>query len=353
MKKRYKSKRRETLISALLVIAMLLGVIGFAISFTGKETRTISALSFVKGDLDTSGKYKKSDTAVYTEDMFACQGLIVEPDFESVVKYRVHYYRQDGSYIGSTELLSSSYEKDESFNNAKYARVVVYPTLNSEKIRFWEITTYAKTVTITVNKDQTFESVTYPIFDDVLDYLDTDAEFYSSFAVVRADAPFVLANDKLTAFEGKHITKIGVPVKLIKDPTKDNVFTLRLVEGDGSSAFKTIKTYSLTIPANTFSNLEEVTELEASIPEGSYELSEGFYHEMYEGWYKVNEWYYFDVNIDVKVGQTLAYGDQMDTVSFSYLRNADLGYGIYSAALRGPGGPINTLSVLMDVRYEE
>ena len=353
MARRYSRKSNSSLISAILVIALVIGAVGVFVSVDGKDSRTISSFAFSKGDIDSSGKVKDSDTSIYTTDMFACQGLTIEVDFETSLKYAVYYYRQDGSFIGKTELLNSLYEKGEDYVNAKYARIVVYPTLKNEKIRFWEISSYAKAISITVSKNQKFEAVTSPVFEDITEFLSSDNDFYISYASVNKDAPFVYGNDNLTVFEGKHIVKIGIPVKVIKDITKDCVFTVRLVSGNGSSKFTTVKTYSLKIPANTYIGLDKITDEEATIPDGTYEMEIGKYHEFYKDWYKVDEWVYFDVNIDVKPGQTLAFGDPMDTIGYSYLRDEDLGYGVYSNATTTSNAVMNNISIFMDVWYEE
>lgn len=353
MAKRYIKKSNSSLISAILVIALVIGAVGVFTSLGGKDTRTISSFAFSKGEIDSSGKVKDSNTAIYTTDMFACQGLTIEVDFETSLKYAVYYYRQDGSFIGKTDLLNSLYEKGEDFTSAKYARVVIYPELKGEKINFWEVYGYANNLVITVSKDQKFESVTSPVFDDITTFIETENDFYTSYASVRADSPFVYGNDNLIAFEGKHIVKIGVPIKAIKDITKDCVFTVRLVSGNGSSKFTTVKTYSLKISANTYSALDQITAEEATIPDGTYEMEVGKYHECYEGWYKLDEWVYFDVNIDVKPGQTLAFGDPMDTIAYSYLRDEDLGYGVHSKATTSPSVVMNEISIFMDVWYEE
>ena len=353
MARRYSRKTNSSLISAILVIALVIGAVGVFTSLGDKDTRTISSFAFSKGEIDSSGKVKSSNTAIYTTDMFLCQGLTIEVDFEASLKYAVYYYRQDGSFVGKTELLNSLYEKGEEFASAKYARVVLYPELKGEKINFWEVYTYAKNLVITVSKEQNFEPVVLPVFEDITTYIETDNDFYLSYAAVLSDSPFVYGNEKLTAFEGKHITKIGIPVKAIKDITKDCVFTVRLVSGDGSSKFTTVKTYSLKIAANTYAALDKITADEASIPNGSYEMQAGKYHEFFEGWYKLDEWVYFDVSIDVKPGQTLAFGDSMDTIAYSYMRDQDLGYGVYSKATTALGSVMNKISIFMDVWYEE
>ena len=352
MKNIFRKKNIKSLISAVLVVVLTVTALGGTISLLGKETKTISPSAFVKGDLDTSGKYKKSETSIYTEDMFECQGLTVEVDFEADLKYIVYYYRSNGDYLGTSGNLYSEYEKGEDFVNAKYARIVIYPTLEDDKINFWEVRGYAKQLTITVNKNQSFEPVSSQVLPDITSALSSDNDFYTSYASVRNDAPFVLAEDNLTAFAGKHITKIGIPVKIIKDVSEDCVFKVRLVSGNGSAAFKTLKTYELKIEANTFGNLDKVTSAEATIPTGTYEMEEGKYHEYYEGWYKVDQWVYFDVDIDVKSGQTLAFGDASDTVVSAYRRD-DSSYKFYSLATKKVSVPHENLSLYFDVWYEE
>ena len=352
MKGFFRKKNIKSIVSLILVIVLVVTTLGITASFLSKDTKNISPSAFAKGDLDTSGKYKRSETSIYTEDMFECQGLAVTVDFEADLKYIVYYYRANGSYLGTSGFLTSDYQKNEEYINAKYARIVIYPTLENEKIRFWEVRGIAKQLTITVNKDQSFEPVTVPVFSDVTTVLSSDNDFYTSYAAIRNDAPFVLAEDNLTAFAGKHITKIGVPVKLIKDVSEDTVFKVRLVSGNGSTAFKTVKTYELVIEANTFGNLEKVTKEEATIPSGTYEMEEGKYHEHYEGWYKVDQWVYFDVDIDVKSGQTLAFGDATDTVVSAYRHN-DTSYRFYSLATKTASTPHENLSIYFDVWYEE
>lgn len=101
--------------------------------------------------------------------------------------------------------------------------------------------------------------------------------------------PFVYQD--LDLYENMRITKVGIPVKTLTDCTKDQVFTLYVVEGDGNSSFKEIEKYELVIEADTY---ESNT---------------------------VNKWHYFDVkDLKIKVGegQTLAFSANGDTVIPGY-----------------------------------
>ena len=74
------------------------------------------------------------------------------------------------------------------------------------------------------------------------------------------------------------------------------------------------------IPAGTFTNLEQVTETAGT---SLSDIGPGEYHDTYIGWYKVQQWVYFDVSITLSNNQTLAYGNSSDTVAFGYEKSAE------------------------------
>lgn len=119
---------------------------------------------------------------------------------------------------------------------------------------------------------------------------DSDIE---AFASVRQDySPFVYK--EIDLYENMRISKVGVPVKTLNDCTKDQTFTLYVVEGDGTDNFKEIEKYKLVIEADTYKDNT------------------------------VNKWHYFDVKdlkIEVLEGQTLAFASSSDTVIFGFSSN--------------------------------
>ncbi len=321
-------------IGILLIVGTLAGII----AITSNPSKKISSSNFKRGALDENGNYIKSNTQLVTEDLFECQGLAIKQDFDSFSCYEIFYYRADKTFIGSTGLLTGDYEKN-SFANAKYARVVLTPELKEgkEKIGFFDILGYVKEFKITVLKDQSFTPPTEQLFKDIeKKFFATDADFKSAYTVVLADSPFAMAN--LEAFENKTITKIGVPISLIADPTVDNYFTFFIVEGDGTNNFIEIDRIVCTIPANTYKNLSQVTSADI----GSSDISEvkpGEYLPMFEGYYKVQEWYYFDVNITIGYNQTLGFGASYDTAVFAYNKDTsiiDYEYGTYNTLFDTP-----------------
>ena len=169
---RYRKKINwKSLLTAVLAVLLFAGAVVGIASMGGKETKTISSLSFKVGAIDENGVFAKSDTSIYTKDMFECQGLKIEPDFETTGTYQVFYYGEDKAFLGATEVMEANagaYAKGEEFTEAKYARIVITPEIPVDedgkeiedfKIRSLQVAGYANDYTITVNKDQTFKAV--------------------------------------------------------------------------------------------------------------------------------------------------------------------------------------------------
>lgn len=313
------SNKTKEIISVLLVAAIFIAAISGIVLYSARTHRTVSSTVFSRGALDTNGKHINSDTALYTEELIQCKGLIVEVDFEAKLEYEIFFYRADESFIGSTGTLFDDYELT-GYDNAKYCRIVITPVLKdgADKIRFWEVLSYADQITVKVAIDQEFEPTYSSIFPDVSTlHFSSPTDFEAAYTVVRADSPFVMSN--ISAVSGRTINRIGVPVSLIQDPTKDSVFTVYVVEGNGTTAFKNVKELKLIIPAGTFTGREQVT---TTAGEAISDIGPGEYHDSYLGWYKVQEWVYFDVDIILAANQTLAFGNSSDTVAFGYEKAA-------------------------------
>ena len=311
------SNKTKEIISVLLVAAIFIAAISGIVVYSARTHRTVSSTVFSRGALDSNGKHINSDTAIYTEELIQCRGLIVEVDFEAKLEYEIFFYRADESFIGSTGPLTEDYELS-GYDNAKYCRIVITPVLKdgADKIRFWEVLSYADQITVKVAIDQEFEPVYSSLFPGMTDkHFVSVTDYEMAYTVKLEQSPFVMSN--ISAVEGRTINRIGVPVSLIKDPTQDNIFTVYVVEGNGSAAFKQVKELKLIIPAGTFTGLEQVT----TKSDSEYPPA-GEYHKSYLGWYKVQEWVYFDIAISLEQGQTLAFGCSTDTVAFAYEKAA-------------------------------
>ena len=171
--RKFKKINWRGILSAILVGVLLVGSVAGLGAVFGKDTKNISSTAFSVGAIDENGNYVKSDVSIYTKDLFECQGLSIEPDFEATGTYRVFYYSEDKNFIGSTDALNAAdgvYNKGAEYAFATYARVMITPEVpvdedgNEEeefKIRFYEAVSYASDYTISVNKKQ--DSSNYPV----------------------------------------------------------------------------------------------------------------------------------------------------------------------------------------------
>ena len=173
------SRKAKSIISGILLVTIIAGVLALAGSILGKDTKTISSTAFSVGAIDDSGNFEKSDVSIYTKDMFECQGLSIEPDFEATGTYKVFYYDSNKNFIGATDELNAEdgvYTKGNSFPFAKYARIMITPDVPTAddgkevkdfKIRFYEVYGYANEYNITVDKKQEYK------LDDLTNYAET------------------------------------------------------------------------------------------------------------------------------------------------------------------------------------
>lgn len=177
----YKRKRKfnwKGILSAVLLVGALVGVFAVLGATIKNETKTISSLSFEVGGINGEGNHINTKTSIYTKDMFECQGLTIEPDFEATGTYQVFYYDSNKNFIHATDVFKVTdgvYKKGNNIGNAKYARIVITPDVpidedaNEEKdfkIRFYEVASYASDYVITVNKKQNFKLPNLFIVDE-------------------------------------------------------------------------------------------------------------------------------------------------------------------------------------------
>ena len=128
----------------------------------------------------------------------------------------------------------------------------------------------------------------------------------------------------LDRFENKVIKKIGLPIKTISNYTQDNTYSIHVISQDITSETK-YNTYTLTIEANTYSSNT------------------------------INKWVYFDVNIPVNDGQTLAFGSSSNSIQIGcYSENPITeDCSVYNKIVNGVADDHKTISskILLDIYY--
>lgn len=176
------SRKTKSIISGIVLVALIAGVLALAVSWLGKDTKSISSTEFAVGAINAEGVYVKNDQSIYTKDLIECQGLSIEPDFEATGTYQVFYYGEDKNFIGATDPINAEdgvYNKGTTFPVAKYCRIMITPDVPTDedgnveedfKIRFYEVAGYANDYNITVNKKQNFKLIDYFVAnEDVVD----------------------------------------------------------------------------------------------------------------------------------------------------------------------------------------
>lgn len=141
-----------------LSVLLIVGAVAGCVALFGKDTKTIGAAAFSRGDINAMGEFVECSTSICTKEAFPCQGLRISPDFEANGEFEVHFYNVNGKWLGSSGKQDAVYNGD--FPAAAYARVVYYPEKPSDvkasewKIGVLDVITYAKQLTITVAKEQ-------------------------------------------------------------------------------------------------------------------------------------------------------------------------------------------------------
>ena len=161
---RYRSKISwKGILAAALSVLVVTGAIVGIVKLTGKDTRSIGGGVFSVGGIDAAtGKATTSTVSIYTKDKIACQGLVIEPEFDSTSTYQVFFYNEDDKFVGSTAVRDDKFLTSELPACAQFARFVIYPSTLGEdgkpienfKVSFFDVREIANDLTITVNKEQ-------------------------------------------------------------------------------------------------------------------------------------------------------------------------------------------------------
>lgn len=154
-------KKTRDLISFIFVISLIVVIVGAVTAHTKKETKEISSFSFEVGGIDASGEYVKSQTSLYTPELFECRGLNIVPDFEYDGTYTVYLYNLNKEFITSSGEMSDEYSLDD--DRAVFARIQITPEppeeTNDFKIKFYDVYTYASRLTVSVDKNQSIREL--------------------------------------------------------------------------------------------------------------------------------------------------------------------------------------------------
>ena len=147
-----------------LVFAALVAVISIFVTFSEDDEgyKTINP-AFKVGALDESTGRPVEDEkcALYTKNVIACTGIKLYADFDSDIKYVVHFYDENDSWLGCVENEGLNMTIDESMDEASElgdvygVRIVIYPQSDENgKIGLFERGTYANQLTVKITNKE-------------------------------------------------------------------------------------------------------------------------------------------------------------------------------------------------------
>lgn len=154
MKKRNKKRGFiRTVLLGLVVIGLAALVVGL---IRGDKTEvddddgyTTPKLAWELGNIDETGAYVESETAIYSSAFNLNGGMKIEKEFDSTVNVTVHFYSEIGEYISSCN--SNELELPE---GAFSARLVVTGQADAEgnlpEIKFYNKASYYRQITVKV-----------------------------------------------------------------------------------------------------------------------------------------------------------------------------------------------------------
>lgn len=151
------------IVSVALVVATAVGIgalIGHFVSNKADEDgRVVINPSYEIGGLTAYGKYEETKESIYTKEAFKCDGLNIEPEFDSTITYQVFFYDGLGNFVDSSASLEGYYT-EEIPTGSSYARIVITPKWDKDtkdddkKINIFQVNKYAKQLTVKVYAEQ-------------------------------------------------------------------------------------------------------------------------------------------------------------------------------------------------------
>lgn len=149
------SRKKLDLIFKIIVCVLLVALIGgvtYAIVRVVQkdETKEISSLAYKIGALDDNGAFMKNTASIVSKDFISSDGLTIKLQENAEVSYKVFFYDTDKAFVSASEVQSADYAGTIP-ENAKYAKIVITP-LHDAEVSIFEMSGYAKQLTVTVNK---------------------------------------------------------------------------------------------------------------------------------------------------------------------------------------------------------
>lgn len=160
-------KKTKDFLIKVVAIALALGAVIGCISLFGalgeddEGYKTINP-TFSLGAIDpATGSYVEDECALYTKEAIEGTGIKLYADFDSDIKYTVHFYDENDVWLTCVEneglnLTLEGWDEAADDIDVHAVRIVIYPQNDENgKISLFERVTYANQLTVKVTNKET------------------------------------------------------------------------------------------------------------------------------------------------------------------------------------------------------
>ena len=159
----FRNKKIWSIVGTVVGILVLCATLGFTVSIFANEKTEVPVTAFHIGGIDAEGNYEERSDTLYTKDLIECQGLEIEPVYDSEASFKVFFYDYHKRFVEATEVLDEVY--NDAPATARYCRIMLMPdpadgvSSDEFEIGVLEVWGYANDIKVTVNKKQNFKLV--------------------------------------------------------------------------------------------------------------------------------------------------------------------------------------------------
>lgn len=157
----------KKVIAIVLAFGAIIGCVSL-VSGLGEDDDGYTTIhpTYTVGALDKeTGRPVEDDCAIYTKDLIECTGFKLYADFDSDIKYVVHFYDDNETWLACVENeglnmaqegLDLASEVLEDGQEIAGIRICIYPQNDeNDKVSFFEKNTYGNQLTVKITTEET------------------------------------------------------------------------------------------------------------------------------------------------------------------------------------------------------
>ena len=163
---KFTKKNKELITKVVAIVLAFAAVIGCVALFgsLGEDDEGYKTINptFSVGAVDkTTGRPIEDECALYTKDIIKCTGIKLYADFDSDIKYTVHFYDDNEVWISCIDNEGLNLTVEDMPEDTYGVRIVIYPQSDENgKISLFERGTYANQLTVKITDKEIKEENT-------------------------------------------------------------------------------------------------------------------------------------------------------------------------------------------------